>query len=270
MRSRRIMAAGTLTFFLLSATPATAAESTIVSCSATVEGAPGRQVLLDPASVTAPITSALDKLDPLGLLSGQFRTAWANTSPIPVGTIPEGRSTVTGADIADAVTGRLGQIPLLGPVLGQLTSLLSQTLDSLCGLVLHGVVPALPAPPAAPAQPAQPAQPVAPANPVSGGLSSTPADVAAPSRFGSGGGALFGTPLPVATFFPLSGSGIPGVSAPLDISQPTALGASPQSGGSADVLPTSAEQLPLTELTALMLLSVVSAVLVRRWVLGGR
>ena len=79
MRTTPFLTAGVLTLTLLTTTPALAAEppATVAGCSATVTGVPGEQVALAPASVTEPVVSALAGLDPLGLLTGVFRSVWA-------------------------------------------------------------------------------------------------------------------------------------------------------------------------------------------------
>ncbi|HVV14478.1 hypothetical protein [Amycolatopsis sp.] len=270
MPSRRLLTAGlTLTMLCLTATPAEAADPVLVpSCSATVTEQPGRQVVLDPAGVTGPIRQALTKLDPLGLLTGQFDTDWAAAGPIPLGTVPEGQAEISGATIADAVTARLGEIPLLGPVLQPLVATVHGTLASLCGILLRGTAPAAAPPASTPGSAPQPGSPTSPgASPSS---SSSSARLPDSTASGASGPTVFGSLVPGGALFPLTGSGVPGNGAALDRLQPAALASAPQPAGSAEVLPTRHDALSTSTLTALLLLSVVSALLVRRWVLGGR
>jgi hypothetical protein len=269
LRTRTLLTVGTLTLVLLAGTPAFAAESPVTApgCSSTVAGVPGQQVSLAPASVAEPVVTALSGLDPLGVLTGTFRTVWATTAPIPVGTVPAGQAEIPGGRIADAVLARLGEIPLLAPVLTPLVSSLRTSLASLCGILVRGQVPGSPGAtaPGAPAEPGRPAEPGAPAGggtPVAG-RQWTVAAVPGPVP---GGGAVFGTPipgqLPGAGFPGSAGSGIPqvGSEAPVVVEARRSL-------GSAEALPEQRrDDLSWPVLAAILVLAAVSAQLVRRWV----
>jgi hypothetical protein len=263
-----LLIVGTLTFIQLAGTPAFAADSPVTAqgCSSTVAGAPGQQVSLAPASVAEPLVSALSGLDPLGVLTGTFRTVWATTPPIPVGTVPAGQAEIPGARIADAVLARLGEIPVLAPVLTPLVSSVRTSLASLCGILVRGQVPGAPgatAPPAGPGSPAGPGAPAGSGTAVAG-RQWTVAPVPGPV---SGGGAVFGTPipgqLPGAGFPGSAGSVIPqaGTEAPLVVEARRSL-------GSAEALPEQRrDDLSWPVLAAILVLAAVSALLVRRWVL---
>jgi hypothetical protein len=267
-----LLTVGTLTLTLLAGTPAFAAESPVTApgCSSTVAGVPGQQVSLAPASVAEPVVTALSGLDPLGALTGAFRAVWATTAPIPVGTVPAGQAEIPGGRIADAVLARLGEIPVLAPVLTPLVSSVRTSLASLCGILVRGQVPGTPGgtAPTTPPGPGQPAGPGAPAGsgtPVAG-RQWTVAAVPGPV---SGGGAVFGTPipgqLPGADLPAPGGSGIPqaGREAPVVVEAQRSL-------GSAEALPPEQQRDDLSwpVLAAILLLAAVSAQLVRRWVLG--
>ncbi|HVW43962.1 MAG TPA: hypothetical protein VHC18_21690 [Amycolatopsis sp.] len=271
MPLRRALTAGTLSLSLvfLSSTPAVAETSIpIGSCSATVDGRPGQQLLLDPAAVAEPITQALTKLDPLGVLTSAFPADWAASGPIPLGTVADSQTQIAGTAIADAVTERLGRIPLLGPVLQTLTSSVHQTLSSRCGILVRPVLPGARPPAAAPGPSGQapaPANPGGTGSPAAGGPAAP-----APDTGPAGGGVVFGSPLPDGALLPLHGGGVPGAGVPIEAQQPVSVVSAPQTAGSAAALPTTRDKVSTSTLTALLLLSLVSALLVRRWVLGGR
>ncbi|WIX98853.1 hypothetical protein QRX60_32975 [Amycolatopsis mongoliensis] len=268
MRTGSFLAAGTLTLTLLAGTPAFADEptATAAGCSATVTGVPGQPVALTPASVTEPLTSALSGLDPLGVLTSAFRTVWATTAPIPVGTVPVGQAEIPGARIADAVVARLGELPVLAPVLTPLVSTVRGSLAALCGIVVRGQVPGAP-PATAPAPPADPAPPAGTGGLAAGG---TPVEgrqwtIAAVPGPASSGGAVFGTPIPgqlPGDGFPASaGSGVPqaGSGAPVVLDARRA-------AGSADPLAApQRDALSWPVMAAILLLAAVAAQLVRRW-----
>jgi hypothetical protein len=268
VRTRTLLTVGTLTLVLLAGTPAFAAGSPVTAqgCSSTVSGVPGQQVSLAPASVTEPVTAALAGLDPLGVLTGTFRAVWATTAPIPVGTVPAGQAEIPGGLIADAVLARLGEIPVLAPVLTPLVAAVRTSLASLCGILVRGQVPGAPGAPAPGTPTGTPAGPGAPAGsgtPVAG-RQWTVAAVPGPVP---GGGAVFGTPipgqLPGAGFPGAAGSGIPqaGSEAPVVVEARRSL-------GSAEALPEQRrDDLSWPVLAAILALAAVSAQLVRRWVL---
>jgi hypothetical protein len=269
MRPGRFLTVGALTLTCLTGTPAAAAEPVVApGCSSVVDGKPGQSVVLGPASVAEPIVNALSALDPLHVLVGPFRGAWGAMAPIPVGTVPDGQAEIPGARIADAVTGRLDEIPLLAPVLSPLTTSVHNTLASLCGLLVRGVPPV--AGPAAP-----PGTPAGPAVPGDRGASSPAAGqrFAPPGAAGSpvaGGGTVFGAQLsgmwPGGALFSVAESGaLLGGPRP-----PTVRVSAPRSTGSAEALPAQPDELSLPVLLAVLLFTIVSAQLVRRWVLGAR
>lgn len=269
MRGRHFLTAGAVTLTCLIGTPAVAAEPVIApSCWSTVEGAPGQPVLLNPASVTEPVARALAGLDVLGVLTPAFRAAWAHTAPIPVGTVPEGRTEIAGTRIAEAVIARLGEIPVLGPVLEQLGSALRSTLASVCSILFRAVPLPLPAgpPPSAPAEPGgRDAEP-----PAAGGTVSSGGELVQPAETG-GTGAVFGsrTPdlAPGAALFPMT-TGVPG--SPEIPALAAAAATSHPALGSAEALPGGEDELFPAALAALISLSIVSALFVRRCVLGPR
>lgn len=266
MSPRRVLTAGALTILVLSATPAAAAEPAITSgsCTATVDGTPGQQLTLSPAAVAAPIEQALAQRDPLGARTPAFPAQWAAMGPIPLGTVPDGQVQLTGATIADSVTRQLDRLPLLGPVLQTLVPTVHQTLSTVCGMLVRAVPPKN-APPAAPG-PA--VRPVAPANP--GGPGSSVSGGPAPATRTGGEAVVFGSPLPGDVLFPLTVDGVPDTGLTVAGPPPPAVAAAAQTSGSAAALPVARDPLPTTALTALLLATLVSALLVRRWVLGGR
>lgn len=174
---RRLLTAGAMTLTCLSCTPAFAAEPTplpplppLPSCQSTVDGQPGQQVTLAPTAVADPVAKALSGVDPLGLLAAPFRATWGAMPPIPLGAVPAGQGAITGDQIADAVTARLGQIPLLGPVLPSLTPAVRGVVAPLCGIVTRGALPVVAPPPAAANPPAsRPGGPGGPGDPAVSG-----------------------------------------------------------------------------------------------------
>ncbi|MGK3208603.1 hypothetical protein [Amycolatopsis sp. MEPSY49] len=268
MRTTPFLTAGAVALTLLSATPAIAAEApaTVAGCSATVTGVPGEQVALAPASVTEPLVSALSGLDPLGLLTGTFRSIWATTAPIPVGTVPAGEAEIPGTRIADAVVTRLGELPVLAPVLTPLVSTVRGSLASLCGILVRGQAPGTPAG-SSPTSPANPAPPGAADGAPDGGtpVAGRQWTVAAVPGSTSGGGAVFGTPIPGQ----LPGVGFPG---PAGSGMPQAGSGAPvvldarRSAGSGEALAAPPrDELSWPVLAGILLLAAVSAQLVRRW-----
>ncbi|KDN19203.1 hypothetical protein DV20_26465 [Amycolatopsis rifamycinica] len=234
---------------------------TVAECSATVTGVPGERLALAPASVTEPVVSALSGLDPLGVLTGTFRSLWAGTAPIPLGTVPAGQAVISGTRIADAVVTRLGELPVLAPVLAPLVSTVRASLASVCGIVVRGEVPG--APPADP--PSTPANPAPAGGSPDGGtpIAGRQWTIAAVPGSTAGGGAVFGTPIPGQ----LPGAGFPaGAEVPQAGGQvPVALDAR-RSAGSAEALAAPrGDALSWPVLAGILLLAAVSAQLVRRW-----
>jgi hypothetical protein len=251
--------------------PAAAAEApvTATACSATVSGAPGAQLLLAPAAVTEPVVSALSGLDPLGVLTGTFRSLWAGTAPIPLGTVPAGQAEIPGARIADAVVTRLGELPVLAPVLAPLVSTVRSSLAALCGIVVRGEVPGAPAPAPPAGSPATPGLP----SPLPGASGGSPEvgtpiagrqwTIAAVPGSTPGGSAVFGTPVPGQ----LPGNGFPvGTEPPQADGQVPVVLDAPRSAGSAEALAAPrGDTLSWPVLAGILLLAGVSAQLVRRW-----
>ncbi|MEV6823549.1 hypothetical protein [Amycolatopsis sp. NPDC051102] len=272
MRSTPFLTAGALTLTMLTATPALAAEppATVAGCSATVTGVPGERVALAPASVTEPVVSALAGLDPLGLLTGVFQSVWAGAAPIPVGTVPAGQAEIPGSRIADAVVARLGELPVLAPVLTPLVSTVRTSLTSLCGIVVRGRVPDAPpgSPPSVPPAPPEPAPPGAADGALGGGapIAGRQWTVAAVPGSTPDGGAVFGTPIPgqlPGAGFPMpAGSGMPQAAADAPVVTDAR-----RAAGSAEALAASSrgDQLSWPVLVAILLLAAVAAQLVRRW-----
>ncbi|WP_410675296.1 hypothetical protein [Amycolatopsis sp. cmx-4-68] len=271
MRTTPFLTAGAVAVAVVAGTPAAAAEApaTVVGCSATVTGVPGEQVALAPASVTEPVVSALAGLDPLGVLTGTFRSIWATTAPIPVGTVPAGQAEIPGSRIADAVVTRLGELPVLGAVLTPLVATVRTTLAPLCGILVRGQVPVpgTPSPGSAPPAPVDPAPPGAPGVSPAGGtpIAGRQWTVAAVPGSTSGGSAVFGTPIPGQ----LPGGGFP---APAGPGVPEAGSGAPvvldarRSAGSAEALPEGeSDRLSWPVLAAILLLAAVGAQLARRW-----
>lgn len=275
MRARRVLATGVLTIVcFVSAPPADAAEPIVASsCSAAVTGDPGQQVMLDPASVAEPIVGVLAGLDPLGLLTGPFRSAWNSAGPIPLGTVPQGQTEIPGSQVADAVVERLGQIPAVGPVLQPLVPAVRGLVSSLCGLLVRGERP--------PAPPSSKPSPVAPGNPASSPSPSTSErsawrPVGADESSAPGRGAVFGERLPglfgSGAAVSLNTAGVPGAAVDPGAQPPqsASLVNPAVQTGEAHALPADQRQLSQPILLAVLLLTVVSAQLVRRWALGAR
>jgi len=262
VRTTPFLTAAALALVLAGPTPAVAAEApvTVAECSATVTGVPGEQLALAPASVTEPVVSALSGLDPLGVLTGTFRSLWAGAAPIPLGTVPVGQVVIPGTRIADAVVTRLGELPVLAPVLAPLVPTVRASLASLCGLVVRGEVPG--APPVTSATPVPPG--AAGGSPDAGTpIAGRQWTVAAVPGSTAGGGAVFGTPIP---------GQLPGAGFPAGAQVPPAGGQAPvvldarRAAGSAEALPAPrGDALSWPVLAGILLLAAVSAQLMRRW-----
>ncbi|MCP2261422.1 hypothetical protein LX15_005148 [Streptoalloteichus tenebrarius] len=117
-----------------------AAEPVVLgSCATTVTGAPGQPVALSPSAVAAPVVDLVRAVPGGFLLAEPANSAIRSLPPIPLGAIPAGGGQVTGGQIAQAVVAELRRIPLLGPVIGQLTARVSALLTGMCGVTLHAV-----------------------------------------------------------------------------------------------------------------------------------
>ncbi|HEX5114722.1 MAG TPA: hypothetical protein VFW65_05940 [Pseudonocardiaceae bacterium] len=111
----------------------------IGSCATTVQGTPGTPVELSPSAVLSPVVSAVDAVPILGpTLASPAASAFAALPPIPIGSLPTGTGTITGGQIANAVTAQLGKIPVLGTVLGTVTKTLQKTLAATCEVTVKG------------------------------------------------------------------------------------------------------------------------------------
>lgn len=268
MRIRHFLAAGVLTIVgFVAAAPAGAAEpAPASSCWAVVDGRPGEQVALDPQAVVEPIVAVLTPLDPLGVLVGPFRAVWSALGPIPVGVVPAGQAEIPASQVADAVTARLSQIPLLGPVLGALLPAVTGTLNTLCGLLVRGDQPS--APPQEGTPPAVPGTPGYPGGPSASERFAWQRAAAAAAR---SRGAVFGERLPglpgPGTAFGSNTAGVPGPALDADAQdgQPAVRAHPAPTAGSPQW-----QQLYIPILLAILLLTIVGARLVHRWALGTR
>jgi hypothetical protein len=110
----------------MTAASAVAAPAPIIvgSCGATISGAPGTPIELDPKAVLTPI---------IGSVAGSLPM-------IPLGSIPAGgTSTITGAQVVTAVDGALNSVPLLGPLVGGLIGQVQQALTKGCDITVQAV-----------------------------------------------------------------------------------------------------------------------------------
>lgn len=271
MLPRRVLITSSLTITCLAgATPASAADSVVApNCTAVVDGAPGQLVALDPLSLTDPIAGLLAGVDPLGLLAGPFREAWQGGAPIPVGVVPAGEATIPGTAIADAVTARLGELPVLGLVIQTLTPAVRGTLDTTCGILARGALPGTPpagSPPPGQA-PGPPGQPP-PGQAAPGDTSQqVPYRPSASERYYQGlSSGMYRAPASAAQLGSLAefGQRTPGA-APVPQAVPDP--APTRSAGDAEAMPATRDKVPAAVLLAVFLLAVVGALLVRRLVL---
>jgi hypothetical protein len=140
---RRLAAALAVAFVIVTSsliggsTAAAATPIVVGSCAATVQGAPGTPVQLQPAAVLEPVVNIVKALDPLNLITPSVRSAVAGLPPIPIGAIPTGTATITGGQIANAVVGQLQKIPLLGPIIGAVSKGVQNTLTGICGVTVQ-------------------------------------------------------------------------------------------------------------------------------------
>lgn len=108
------------------------------SCATSVQGAPGTPVELSVAGALKPIDTILDGVPLIGgTVASAIGSALSAVPAIPIGALPTGTSTITGGQIANAITAQLNKanIPLLGQVIGTLQSGLAQV----CGVTVTGV-----------------------------------------------------------------------------------------------------------------------------------
>jgi hypothetical protein len=269
-----------LTFSCLAGAPAVAAatESLVApNCTAVVDGTPGQEVVLDPRSLADPIVGVLAGLDPLGLLAGPFREAWQAVAPIPIGAVPAGQAVIPGARIADAVTERLGELPVLALVLEPLTPAVRQTLSTVCGVLARGPLPSTPAPesPQAPGQtPGQTPGGTGAGTPGSGATQAIPYRPSASERYYQAllaGRPGMSSPVPGSQLGSLGGFGDRTTGAPqFGFVGPAAETGPERSAGRAQAMPAARDEVPAAVLAAVLLLAVVGAFLVRRWVRRAR
>lgn len=136
--------AAVLTTGAVVATAGTAAGGTtpvvIGSCATTVKGDPGTPVELSPSAVVSPIVSIVHAVPILGpTLAQPVGSAFTALPPIPIGSLPTGKGTISGGQIANAVTAKLKTLPVLGPVLGTVVGQVQTRLTSMCGVTVVGV-----------------------------------------------------------------------------------------------------------------------------------
>ncbi|WP_020667773.1 hypothetical protein [Amycolatopsis nigrescens] len=281
MRIRRCFSFGVLMLVCFTGTAVGAVPADPVlasSCATVMEGVAGQAVVLDPRAVGEPITEVLKGLDPLGILVAPFRQVWNGLPPVPLGTVPVGELMIDGTHVAEAVVQRLREIPLLAPVLELLVPPVRSVLGAACGILARAAdQPDVPDPEA----PAPPLGPSAPGD--SPGLSDRPGrprwnwDTTGasydPIAGGKGGGTRFGTrlgqPFPAGAAIGFRapgaapGQGVPGPDAPSPL-----VANARRPAGTAVALPAERKQLSQpVALLAVLLLTVVSAQLVRTWVL---
>lgn len=261
---RRLVVAGLVAVALVAGSgTAEAADSLVLgSCAATVEVQPGQQISLSPDAVVQPITDVLTKLDPLGVLVPPFQSTWNSLPPIPIGTGP---GAISGATIADAVVGRLRDLPLLAPVVDVLITPVRSALTAACGVLAQPVSPPPTASGGAPA-PAVPGQP----GPSGGAAAPSvqPTGQAFPGQPAAPGATPL--PLPDANALPLDGiaftyTGVPEVD-PVRM-EPQAVDTALAPNRADGLAASKPRPAGLLILLATLVLSLVVIQLVRTWVL---
>lgn len=288
----RLVTAGTLTLAFgaagatLGAGSAAAAEPlTLSSCATAVTGQPGETVTLSPGALMMPIVDALAPLDPLGVIVPPFRQVWSGLPPIRIGTIPVGTALIPGDQIANAVLGQLGRIPVLGPVLDVLTGRVQALLSGTCGVVVQGVTavggavglergPQQPpgAPDTNPGQPAPGRPGVPPGNTPPGNSPPPPGSEVLPERPVTFGSLLLnGTPgggfLPDGVMFNYTSGGV-GYIPQFGLVNPNAPQTDPlRTVGRAEAMGDSPSGVSRPVLLAVLVLALVIAQAVRTWAL---
>jgi hypothetical protein len=269
---RRLVLAGTFVVALAAGTPtAQAADPVLLTgCAASAQAESGQQIVLSPDAVIEPITKVLGPLDPLGALTPPFRDLWHAQPPIVLGSGP---GVIRGAAIADAVVGRLRQVPVLAPVIDAVIAPVRSVLTMTCGVLVQPIAPPAGAPAPGPGSPGVPGSSPHPGAPAAGPAPALPA-AAAPAN-----GQAAGAPVPPfynATGLPgpgLLSDGIAfdygGVPQTLAVNvDPRAVDASLASAGRADALAMRDPGPPrLPFLLATLVLTLVTAQFVRTWVL---
>ncbi|MBP2321892.1 hypothetical protein JOF56_002277 [Kibdelosporangium banguiense] len=140
--ARRLAAALAVAFVVVTSsliggsTAAAATPIVVGSCAATVQGAPGTPIQLQPAAVLEPVVNVVQAIDLLGVITPAVRSAFAKMPPIPIGSIPTGTGMITAGQITNAVVGELNKIPLVGPIIGKVTQGLQSTFAGICGVTV--------------------------------------------------------------------------------------------------------------------------------------
>jgi hypothetical protein len=223
-----------------------AAPVVIGSCATTVKGDPGTPVELATSAVLTPVVDIVQTLDPLNLITPGFRSAFAALPPIPLGALPTGTATITGGQIANAVTAQLNKIPLLGPIITTLTGKVQSTLASMCKVTEDGVN-TVTAPvqdgTGALATASQKAAQKAGIVPKSG---NTPGTGSTPGKTGSTGGSGGGTaPVRQSGGSGSSGAGLPAPNSPVVGGLPPGLGTAGTTFGAGTLLDYGLAESPL-------------------------
>ncbi|TCO64729.1 hypothetical protein [Actinocrispum wychmicini] len=141
--ARRLAAAFAVAFVVATSSVlggSTAAASTplvVGSCAATIQGAPGTPIQLQPAAVLEPVVNVVRALDPLNLITPTVRGTLAKLPPIPIGAIPTGTGFITAGQIANAVIGQLNKIPLLGPIISAVAQGVQSVFAGMCGVTVQ-------------------------------------------------------------------------------------------------------------------------------------
>lgn len=127
-----------LTSSSLGGSTASAASPVVIgSCAATVQGAAGTPIQLQPAAVLEPVVNIVKALDPLNLITPAVRSTFAALPPIPIGAIPAGGGYITAGQIATGVIKELTKIPLLGPIIGGVAKGVQGALAGACGVTVQ-------------------------------------------------------------------------------------------------------------------------------------
>jgi hypothetical protein len=129
-----------VTSSLLGGSTAVAATPVVIgSCAATVEGAPGTPIQLQPAAVLEPVVNVVKALDPLNLITPTVRNTLATLPPIPIGAIPTGTGFITAGQIGNAVIAQLNKIPVLGPIISTVAGGVQKAFSGMCGVTVKSV-----------------------------------------------------------------------------------------------------------------------------------
>ncbi|MQA62358.1 MAG: hypothetical protein GEU86_12855 [Actinophytocola sp.] len=278
---RRALATGTVVL-ALAATPhgvAAASDPVVIDqCESTARGEQGQRVLLEPSAVESAFLEALRPLDPLNAIRPRFREVWCEERPILIGAI-----------VADTVLQRLDAIEPVGSIHDALEDAAWTIIAATCAIVTEPTPEDPDSPPAPPSEDRPGDDPADPAPPGSdgrdGGTSSdagAEADGKSSNADGRSGVAP-DQPLLSGDLL-LDGSGVSPEGVPFDFQVPEVgaipeigiLGDDDRSGMGAGSSPGTASRLAVADeqdgperpvLLAVVLLSMVTAQLVRTWVL---